>query len=165
MEKEKQLDLGNIELLPDNTMLCQFTINGRPATKKTHQTAFVSKGRMIVLPSKQFKAYEKYCKDICESIWNKDPIDCGVSIHVRIYLDNWCIGDHVGYLQALGDIFEKYKIIADDKFIHWTDDGKHWFGGVDKEHPRVEVTIRRFRHPYEDYRLGKKSPKKVANTS
>jgi hypothetical protein len=151
-----------LESSKDNTVLCQFVILGRPATKKTHQSAFVSKGRMIVLPSKQFKKYEKLCKEPCESVWKdlgNDPMDFGVSIVARIYLNNWSIGDHVGYLQALGDIFEKYGIISDDKFIHWADDGQHWFGGVDKENPRVDVVIKRFRHPYEEYRRSKPTKK------
>lgn len=146
------------ELSPDNTLLCEFTILGRPATKKTHQTAFISKGRMIVLPSPQYKKYEKLCKKTCEGVWKKlgyEPMDFGVSIAVRVYLNNWSVGDHVGYLQALGDIFEKYGIISNDKFIHWADDGVHWFGGVDKDNPRVEVVIKRFRHPYEVYRSSK----------
>ena len=152
------------ELLDDNTLLCSFTIDGRPATKKTHQNAFISKGRTIVLPSKQYTKYEKLCKTKCEEVWKeqgKIPMDYGVSIVMHIWLDNWSIGDHCGYMQSLGDIFEKHGIVADDKFIHWADDGTHWFGGVDKECPRVEVVIKRFRHPYEEYRRSK-LPKNTA---
>lgn len=143
------------ELLPDGTELLKFTIPGRPATKKTHQQVIYVKGSPRVIPSAQFAKYEKLCKDFCEKAWTKPAMDFGIAIHMRIYLDTWSIGDHVGYMQAIGDILEKHKVIANDKFIHWSEDGVHWFGGVDKDNPRCEITIARFRHPYEIYRQDK----------
>jgi len=146
------------ELLPDGTELVKFVIPGRPATKKTHQQVIYVNGSPRVIPSAQYAKYEKLCKEFCEEAWKdkgKQPMDFGVSIHVRIYLDTWSIGDHVGYLQAIGDILEKHKVLANDKFIHWSEDDKHWFGGVDKDEPRCEISIKRFRHPYEEYRKEK----------
>jgi len=146
------------ELLSDNTELLRFTIPGRPATKKTHQQVIYVKGSPRVIPSAQFAKYEKLCKDFCTQAWGdkgKAPMDFGVLIEMRIYLDTWSIGDHVGYMQAIGDILEKHKVIANDKFIHWGDDGIHWFGGIDKDEPRCEIVIKRFRHPYEEYRKDK----------
>jgi hypothetical protein len=98
------------ELLPDNTLLLELTIPGRPATKKTHQQVIYVKGQARVIPSQQYSKYEKLCKPYCTQAWNdkgKEAMDFGVAIHVRIYLDTWAIGDHVGYLQAIGDIKEK----------------------------------------------------------
>jgi hypothetical protein len=146
------------ELLPDNILLCRFIIDGRPATKKTHQSAFITNGRTVVLPSKQYKKFEKVAKPFCEDAWKnlgKDPMDFGVAVKILIFLDNWSIGDHVGYMQAIGDILEKHGVIANDKFIHWSNGDTHWFGGVDKEQPRTEIEISRFRHPYEEYRAKK----------
>lgn len=161
------------ELLPDGAHLVTIEIPGRPATKKTHQQIIYVKGQARVIPSQQYSKYEKSCKTYCEDAWaklGKPAMDFGVSIHVRIYLDTWAIGDHVGYLQAIGDILEKYKVIANDKFIHWSEDDKHWFGGVDKDNPRCEIVIKRFRHPYEQYRQDKEdtetkriNKKKAAN--
>jgi hypothetical protein len=146
------------ELKQDGELLCKFEIPGRPATKKTHQSAFWKKGKIIIMPSPQYTAYEKHCKQYCEDVWkNKgfEPMDFGISVLAHIFLNTWSVGDHVGYLQSLGDILEKWGVIADDKFIHWAEDGTHWFKGKDKENPHVEIEIRRFRHPYEDYRDGK----------
>jgi hypothetical protein len=55
-----------------------------------------------------------------------------------------------------GDILEKWSVIDNDKYIHWTDTDannvrEHWFQGIDKENPRIEITIFRFKHLYEDY--------------
>ncbi len=154
------------ELLPDNTEILRFTIPGRPATKKTHQQIIYVKGNPRVIPSAQFGKYEKLCKDFCSNAWEdlgKPPMDFGILIEMRIYLDTWSIGDHVGYMQAIGDILEKYKVIANDKFIHWGDDGIHWFGGVDKDNPRCEIVIKRFRHPYEEYRDDKEIAEQKRN--
>lgn len=146
------------ELVPDGELLCKFTIPGRPATKKTHQQVVWIKGSPRVLPSAQFTTYEKSCKISCEAAWKGDgmlPMDFGIAIKVYVYLNTWSVGDHVGYLQAIGDIIEKYGIIANDKWIHWLGDNTHWFGGVDKDNPRTEIEIYRFRHPYEEYRSAK----------
>lgn len=143
------------ELLPDNTELVTFTIPGRPATKKTHQNVVFIKGRPRILPSKQYAAFEKACKESCVKAWKskgKKPMDFGVGIQMQIYLNNWIVGDHNGYMQAIGDILQKWEIIADDSWIMWLSNDQHWLAGIDKDNPRVEITIVRRKHPKEDYR-------------
>jgi hypothetical protein len=60
-------------------------------------------------------------------------------------------------LQSIGDILQKWEVVDDDKYIHWTDydpetgEREHWFHGVDKENPRIEIVIYRYKHLYEDY--------------
>jgi len=146
------------ELLPDGSLICEFTIFGNPATKKNHQTAVWTKYGPRILPSKQYITYMKTCQKVCEDAWKnkgKKPIDYGIAIELRIYIKTWQIGDHVGYLQALGDIFQHYGIVKDDKWIYWTSSETHWCGGKDKDNPRVEVKIKRYRHPYETFRDSK----------
>ena len=159
---KKEFEIHNVEpeeLLPDNSLLCEFTIYGKPVTKKNHGRIITIKGRgPIMLPSSQYAKYEITCKDTCENAWikqGKGPMNYGIAVYIQLYLDTWSVGDHSGYIQALGDIFEKFKIVDNDKWIHWADQGKHWFCGVDKDNPRVEIKIYRFRHPYEDYRKEK----------
>ena len=50
------------------------------------------------------------------------------------------------------NLYEQFGILANDSWIHWDWEGEHWFGGVDKDNPRIEIVIKRFRHPKEDYR-------------
>jgi Holliday junction resolvase RusA-like endonuclease len=92
----------------------------------------------------------------------KTCVPFGVSIKIRVATDKWIIPDYTNVCQALGDILQHYKIISDDKWIHWTDGEfnnnvpqEHWLIGVDKENPRIEIEMRRFRHPVENYRLEK----------
>lgn len=165
-------DQSLYEALPDNTLLLKFTIPGRPSTKKTSQRV-VRRGRYTkILPSLLYEKYENYCKDYCESFWknfNLDPIDFGVSINLKVYLDSWIVGDECGYQQAHGDIIQKHGIIADDMWIHWADNSQHMIH-YDRDNPRVEVEIKRFRHPKEQYRNEKnekeaiKEAKKKAKT-
>jgi hypothetical protein len=71
---------------------------------------------------------------------------------MKVFLKNWIVGDCTGYQQSIADIMQKFGILANDSWIHWDWEGEHWFGGVDKDNPRIEISIKRFRHPKEDYR-------------
>ena len=139
------------ELLENGELILKFSIPGQPATKKTSQRIF----RRRILPSKAYCAYETYCEPFCKSAWvetGKSPMDFGVSISMKVYLKNWIVGDCTGYQQSIADIMQKFGILANDSWIHWDWEGEHWFGGVDKDNPRIEIVIKRFRHPKEDYR-------------
>ena len=76
---------------------------------------------------------------------------------IKVWLSRWILPDHVGILQSIGDILQKWEVVDDDKYIHWTDlnpennEREHWFQGIDKENPRIEINIYRFKHLYEDY--------------
>jgi Holliday junction resolvase RusA-like endonuclease len=139
------------ELFDDGELILEFTIPGQPATKKTSQRIF----RRRILPSKAYCNYENYCEPFCKSFWidkGKTPIDFGVKINLKVYLKSWIVGDCTGYQQSIADIMQKFGILANDSWIHWDWEDSHWFYGVDKDNPRVEVSIKRFRHPKEIYR-------------
>ena len=143
-----------LEELQEGTLLLQFTIPGRPSTKKTSQRVVRRGGFTKILPSLLYEKYEKHCKEYCEEAWKKQdypPIDCGIGIKIKVYLDSWIIGDECGYQQANGDIIQKHEIIANDMWIHWIDKNEHMIF-YDKENPRIEVEICRQRHPKETFR-------------
>ena len=151
------------ELLPDGETILEFTIPGRPATKKTHQRVVKMGGFTRILPSEQYERYEKYCKPFCEEVWKnlgKEPLDFGVSVCLKVVVDTWVMGDVTGYQQSIGDIIEKHGIIANDMWIHWTDDGSHTMLPPDKENARVEIVIKRFGHPKEQYRAEQEAAEK-----
>ncbi len=147
------------ELKPDGELLCKLTISHKPVTKKTHQQAVFKGGMPRVLPSPQYAYFEKCAERECRESWEligKPPMDFGVAVSICVYTDTWQVGDHAGYLQAIGDVLQFWGVILNDKFIHWHHElDNHWFGGKCPENPRVEIVIRRFRHPYEEYRNNK----------
>ena len=143
-----------LEELQEGTLLLQFTIPGRPSTKKTSQRVVRRGGFTKILPSLLYEKYEKHCKSFCEDVWKNHslpPIDCGIGVKIKVYLDSWIIGDECGYQQANGDIIQKHEIIANDMWIHWIDKNEHMIF-YDKENPRIEVEICRSKHPKEDFR-------------
>jgi hypothetical protein len=146
--------IKTLEELEEGTLLLQFTIPGRPSTKKTSQRVVRRGGFTKILPSLLYEKYEKHCKEFCEEAWknqNYPPIDCGVGIKIKVYLDSWIVGDECGYQQAHGDIIQAHGIIADDMWIHWIDKNEHMIF-YDKENPRIDVEIIRNKHPKEAFR-------------
>ena len=161
-----------LENLDNNHIILKFSIPGRPSTKKTSHRVVRRGGFTKILPSLLYEKYEKHCKDYCEFVWKKDgfePIDFGIAIKLKVYLDSWIVGDECGYQQANGDIIQAHGIIKDDMWIHWVDNGDHMIY-YDKDNPRIEVEIKRFKHPKEAYRNDKnekeaiKEAKKKAKT-
>jgi len=139
------------ELLDDDEFIMSLIIPGQPATKKTSQRIF----RKRILPSKAYCDYEKHCEVFCKTAWinkGKLPIDFGVKINMKVYLKNWIVGDCTGYQQSIADILQKHEVLSNDSWIHWDWENEHWLAGIDKSSPRVELTIKRFRHPKEKYR-------------
>lgn len=153
----------------DGELIVEFEIPGRPSTKKTsQQIVFVTNkktGDKIprVLPSKLYAKYEKRAKEPCYEAWKykgHEPLDFGIGIVLKIYLNSYIIGDETGYQQAVGDIIEKHGIIANDKYIHWMSDDTHMIH-IDKFNPRAVIQIYRYRHPYEVYKKNKKAKPKT----
>ena len=144
----------SLKELPDNTLILDLVIPGRPATKKTSQQMIRLKtGRNLLLPSPLYLKYEKNCKQPCLDAWaNKGfaPLDFGLGINIKVYLDSFVIGDETGYQQAIGDIIEHYNIIANDKYLHWVSDDTHMIN-IDKDNPRMEIKLYRYRHPCEEH--------------
>ena len=143
-----------LEDLSDGTSILSFTIPGRPSTKKTSQRVVRRGGFTKVLPSALYEKYEKHCKEYCENVWKNQanpPIDCGISVKLKVYLNSWIVGDECGYQQAHGDIIQAHGIIEDDMWIHWVDCDSHMIF-YDKDNPRIEVEIKRYKHPKEDFR-------------
>lgn len=155
-EKYPKRIIDEDELLKDGELICSFVIPTNCATKKTSQSIIYVRGKPMIISSKRYIEYEKFCKPFCLAVrkdLGKQPIDFGVSIKIKVYRSSWIRIDQTGILQSFGDIFQKWDILADDRWINWiSDTNDHWWGGLDKENPRTEIFIYRCKHPYEDYR-------------
>lgn len=119
--------------------LCHFVIRLAPISKKNHSQIIrnTKTGKLMVIPSKQYKEYEH------ESAWfmpHIKTIDRPVNIRAAFYMPTRRRVDLVNLLQALCDILVKYSVIEDDNYnIVAGFDGSRV--DYDKENSRTEVWI------------------------
>lgn len=123
-------------------MSIKFTIPVKPRTKKNHgQIIHTKTGRHIMLPSQQYKEFEKdVIKYVTAEFGNIEPIDFKCNLKCTFYKDRNYQSDLVGYLQAIQDALVKAGVLKDDNTnIVNTVNGsevRH-----DKNNPRIEVEI------------------------
>ena len=122
--------------------MLKFTIPLPPVTKKNHQQIIVNKktGRPMVIPSKQYREYEKECGWFVQGKGEK--INEPVTVKCLFYMPTKRRVDLANLLNAILDILVKYEVIADDNSnIVYSHDGSRVL--YDKENPRTEITIER----------------------
>ena len=116
-----------------------ITIPIAPVTKKTHQQIIQCKGRPLVIPSKQYKQYEKDCRFFIEQI-PFSTYDVPVNVKCVYYMPTKRRVDLVNLQEATLDVLVKYGVILDDNVnIVASMDGSRVF--YDKENPRTEIDI------------------------
>lgn len=114
----------------------KFTIPVEPRTKKNSQQIIIVNGRPMIIPSKQFKEFEK------DALWflPKEQIDYGVNVKALFYMKTKRRVDLTNLLEALDDCLVKGGTLVDDNSnIIVGHDGSRVL--YDKENPRIEVEI------------------------
>ena len=119
----------------------RLVIIGQPITKKNSQRLIYAKGRIIPLPSSQYKLYEASALKQLAAQYKTIPIDVPVNLSCVYYMGTRRKCDITNLLQATQDILVKAGVIDDDNYtiVARLDDCAVDY---DKEHPRVEITIR-----------------------
>lgn len=120
-----------------------ITIPLIPTTKKNHQRIVKVHGHYMVLPSKQYKDYEKACGKYIPKV---DTIDYPVNLKCVYYMPTRRRTDLINLFQATADILVKYGVLKDDDYtiVHSMDGSMVLY---DKENPRTEITIDRLETP------------------
>ena len=120
--------------------MIKFTIPLAPITKKNHQQLVWPKGKNkpIVMPSPQYKQYEK------DALWFipklLEPLSDPVCVMCKFYMPTRRKCDLTNLLQAIDDIMVKAGLLEDDNYtIIQSHDGSRVY--YDKENPRTEVII------------------------
>ena len=115
----------------------KFIIDIPPITKKNHQQIVKAGGRLLVIPSKQYKEYEKACEAFMPET---ETIDYPITLKCSYHMPTRRKVDITNLLQATCDVLVKYKVIADDnnEIIASVDGTRVVY---DKEHPHTEVEI------------------------
>lgn len=117
-----------------------ITIPGTPITKKNSQQ-LVYAGRPMIIPSKAYKDYRKACLAYIPPE-TKLGIDSAVNLRCVYYMPTRRRVDLCNLLEATCDILVDAGVLKDDNSqIVAAHDGSRV--DLDREQPRVEITIRR----------------------
>ena len=109
-----------------------------PRTKKNSQRIVLVKGRPIVMPSAEYKRYEKACAPFMPKF--KEPIADPVNVKCLYYMPTRRRVDLTNLLEATADLLVTYGVLADDnRNVMYSVDGSRVFW--DKDKPRTEITI------------------------
>ena len=119
--------------------MIKFTIPLPPITKKNHQQIVRPNGmnRPIVIPSKQYKQYEK---DASMFIPKDMFISVPVNVKCVFYMPTRRKCDLTNLLEAIDDIMVRCGLLEDDNYtiIHSHDGSRVMYC---KDRPRTEVEI------------------------
>lgn len=108
-----------------------------PRTKKNSQQIITVKGRPMIIPSKQYKQYEKACGEYLKHV---DPFLSPCNMKCLYYMPTRRKVDLVNLLQATSDILVHYGILMDDNStIIRSYDGSRVL--YNKENPRTEIVL------------------------
>ena len=108
-----------------------------PITKKNHSQIIMVKGRPMLIPSKQYKQYEKDCGFF---LANVEPFLDPCNMKCLYYMPTRRRVDLVNLLEATCDILVHYGILIDDNSNYVVGhDGSRVF--YDKENPRTEIHL------------------------
>ena len=119
----------------------RYVIPGCCAGKKNNMSIAVNQktGRWFITQSKRYKDYEKAAGWYLHPIPDK-PIDYPVNVRCIFYFPDMRTRDALNCQEAIDDILQKYKILADDKWsIVAGHDGSRCY--IDRGNPRTEIYI------------------------
>jgi len=122
--------------------MIRLILTGRPITKKNHQEICINNrtGKRFPRQSEAYQAYEEACLWQLKS-YRGEMITGPVHVKALYWMpDRRSWPDLIGLMQSTGDILQKARIIANDKFIASWDGSR--IVGVDRENPRVEITVK-----------------------
>lgn len=116
----------------------EFVIRLSPITKKNSQQIIQVKGRPMIIPSSQYRKYEKQAAGFIP--WDVPLIDYPVNVKAIYYMPTKRRVDLTNLHEALHDIMVKNGLLKDDNcmIIVSTDGSRVMY---DKHDPRTEVLI------------------------
>ena len=116
-----------------------ITIPIAPITKKNHNQIIRCNGRPLVIPSKEYKQFEKDCAAFIPQM-PFQTFDCPVNVECVYYMPTKRRVDLVNLQEATLDVLVKYGILLDDNCnIVASMDGSRVL--YDKQNPRTEIEI------------------------
>lgn len=122
-------------------MKIEFTIPVRPITKKNSQQIITVRGRNILIPSKQYREFEKECLPYLNHVKaSTGIINYPVNVQTIFYVEKRLKYDLSNLHEAIDDAMVKSGLLLDDnRDIIAAHDGSRVYH--DKFNPRIEITI------------------------
>ena len=120
-------------------MNLRIILRGRPYTKKNHSQIIKAGNRRMVIPSPEYRQYEKECMyQIPPKA--KQRIDFPVNVQCVYYMGRRNRVDISNLNSAMHDILVAAHVLSDDNrdVVAGTDGSRVFY---DKNNPRVEITI------------------------
>lgn len=109
----------------------------QPRTKKNSQQIIMAKGRPMIIPSKEYKQYEKDCGVFLTHV---EPYLSPCNVKCLYYMPTRRRVDLVNLQEATLDILVHYGILMDDNSdVVVSMDGSRVL--YDKDNPRTEIEI------------------------
>ena len=125
-----------------------ITIPLAPITKKNHNQIVYANGRPLVVPSKEYKKYEKDCAAFIDMV-PFSTFDCPINVKCVYYMPTRRRVDLVNLQEATLDVLVKYGVILDDNSnIVASMDGSRVL--YSKEFPRTEIEITEIGEDYNE---------------
>lgn len=116
----------------------EIEIEEIPRTKKNSQRIVIVRNRPIIIPSKEYKEYEKRCSKYMPTI--EEKIDYSVNLKCVYYMPTKRRVDLNNLLEATTDMLVHYGVLEDDnRDIVASFDGSEV--RYDKGRPRLEIEI------------------------
>lgn len=127
--------------------MIKFTLDVIPRTKKNSQQIIFTKGRRIIIPSKQYQKFETECLKQIEDKY-RQTINYPVNVKATFYMQTRRRVDLTNLLEALDDVLVKAKVLEDDcRDIIASHNNSIVL--YDKDMPRIEVEIEKVKGEYE----------------
>ena len=124
-------------------MNLKLILRGQPITKKNHSQIVKAGNSRMVIPSPQYRQYERDCLVQIPNKF-KQSIDLAVNVQCVYYMPTRRRVDLVNLLEATDDILVAAGVLHDDNCrIVAAHDGSRV--DFDKYNPRVEITITSYR--------------------
>ncbi len=117
----------------------KITIGIEARTKKNSMRLVKLGGRIVPIPSKQYKDFEEKCSQWLQP-YSDMEIDKAVNVRCLFYMKTRRRVDLTNLLEAADDVLVKYHVLADDNSqIVAGHDGSRVL--YDKSNPRIEIDI------------------------
>ena len=115
-----------------------ITITGQVHAKKNSRDIFVKNGRIVNIPNKRYKEWEASAID--QLVTYRGCADGPVMVLCEFYHQDKRKRDIDNEMSSVLDMLVKKGLLSsDDCFV--VQETHAVFGGIDKDNPRVEITI------------------------